>query len=144
MLKIRSVLAKLAEQKNTSPHIGALINAYSSTAILYTPLTFLGVVTTVWGLWGRDVIQQWLPWFDFPWLVVFMVLTVLTMMVFFYKVVIPSQYAFIVQQYYKHRNPMVADILEIKRKQNSSDERLEKIEKTMCELKDLMIKGDKD
>jgi len=113
MFSFRSLLKKLAEQKNTSPHLGALISSYSATAILYAPLTLLGVATTVYGLWGRDLIQQWFPWFTFPVMVISIILFMLVMMVLFYKVVIPSSIAFGVQQNYKHRNPLVADVQKV-------------------------------
>ena len=128
MISLGRLLAKLGKQRSTSPHIGALISAYSSTAILYAPLTLLGVATTVYGLWGKDIIQQWFPWFTFQMLIISIVLFMLVMMVFFYKVIIPSSIAFGVQQNYKHRNPLVADVQEILRKLTDIDKRLQKLE----------------
>ena len=121
-------IEKLGKQRNTSPRIGALIHAYSSTAILYSPLTLIGVATTVYGLWGRDMITEWLPWFTFPMLVGCMVGFILIMMVFFYKVIIPSQVAWSVQQDYKHRNPLVKDIQKVIKNQGEFKETLERHE----------------
>jgi len=133
---IKVILGKLAKQKSTSPHLGALINAYTSAAILYAPLTFLGVVTTVYGLWGAEQLRAWYPWFEFWHLVAIMVLFILVAMVAFYKVVVPSVYAFQVQQQYKHRNPLVADMQKVlkmldetKVELRKTNERLEKLEK---------------
>ena len=111
-MSIKTRLIKILKQKNTSPHIGAVINVYSATGILYSPLTLIGVATTLFGLWGREIITKWLPWFTFPMLIGCMVLFILIMMVVFYKVIIPSSIAFNMQQNYKHRNPLVKDIKE--------------------------------
>jgi len=133
---ILSMLAKLAVQKNTSPHIGAILYVYSATGIIYAPLTLMGVATTVYGLWGGEFIRQWLPWFTFPMLFGCMIFFILIMMVVFYKVIIPSQIAFGMQQNYKHRNPMATDLKKglkndelILAKLNDVRERLEKLEK---------------
>ena len=122
-------IEKLEKQRNTSPRIGALINAYSATAILYSPLTLIGVATTIYGLWGREMIQEWFPWFTFPMLVGCMVAFILLMMVFFYKVIIPSQIAFTMQQNYKHRNPLVADMKVVLKQLELISKRLDKLEK---------------
>ncbi len=122
------LLAKLAKQRNTNPHIGAVLNVYSATGIIYAPLTLMGVATTVYGLWGGEIIREWLPWFTFPMMLGCMVLVILIMMVVFYKVIIPSQVAFSVGQQYKHRNPLVADMQKILRKLDKIEDRLEKLE----------------
>ena len=106
----KSMLTKLAKQKNTSPHIGAVLNVYSATGIIYAPLTLIGVATTVYGLWGAEFIRAIFPWFTVFHMIGLMVLLILVMMVVFYKVIIPSQIAFGMQQNYKHRNPLVADV----------------------------------
>ncbi len=128
---VKTIKAKLAHQMNTSPFIGSLINVYSSTAIVFTPLTFLGVATTLYGLWGADAIQAWLPWFTFGHLIGVLVIFVLVLMVFFYKVIIPSMYAFQMQQQYKHRNPLVTDMQAVLEGQEKLSRRLGKIETTM-------------
>ncbi len=87
---MNKLLVKLAKQRNTSPHIGAVLNVYSATGIIYAPLTLMGVTTTVYGLWGGEIIRQWFPWFTFPMLFGCMILVYLIWMVVFYKVVIPS------------------------------------------------------
>lgn len=125
---LKTILTNLAKQKNTSPHIGALLNVYSSTAIMYAPLTLVGVATTIYGLWGAEIIRGWFPWFTFPMLLGGMVFFILIMMVVFYKVIIPSQIAFGMQQNYKHRNPLVADVQKILRKLDKIEDRLEKLE----------------
>jgi len=130
MFSLASIITKLARQKNTSPHLGAVINAYSATSILYSPLTLMGVATTLYGLWGEKMIHQWLPWFTFPMLFGCMILFILIMMVLFYKVIIPSQVAFSVQQQYKHRNPLVTDMKVVLKKL----EKLDDIEKRLKNL----------
>jgi len=148
MASFKTILAKLTKQKKTSLHIGALLNAYSSTAIIYSPLTLMGVTTTVYGLWGAEVVRQWLPWFQVQHLLAMMVLFILVMMLFFYKVIIPSQFAFTVNQYYKHRNPMVTDLQTILknqkailRKQRNTDKRIDKTEKAVSELMKIITDG---
>lgn len=133
-MSIKNVLVKLAKQKNTSPFIGALTSAYSSAGILYSPLTLIGVATTVYGLWGADLLRKWFPWFTFYYLVGLLVLFMLMMMVFFYKVIIPSQYAFSVQQQYKHRNPLVEDMHKVLKQQKKTNKRLGDIEKRLGKL----------
>jgi hypothetical protein len=132
---LKNIIIKAMKQRNMSPTIGALINAYSSTAILYSPLTLIGVVTTVYGLWGGSVIRQWLPWFETWMLFLMMVVFVMVMMVIFYKVVIPSQYAFTVQQYYKHRNPMVTDINQCLENDKAIIKELTAIKKELADIK---------
>ena len=134
-MSLKNILTKLLKQRTTSPVIGAFINAYSATAILYSPLTLIGVATTLYGLWGGQLIREYIPWFTTWMLLLCMVGFILVMMIFFYKIVIPSQYAFNVQQSYKHQNPMVTDILKglendeaILRKLNEIEKRLEKLE----------------
>ncbi len=113
------IMVKLAYQRNMSPRIGALINIYQTTAILYAPLTLIGVATTIYGLWGAELIRGYLPWFTVYHLIGIMVGLILVLMIFFYKVIIPSIVAFSVQQNYKHRNPMVVDLQNIL--QNQAD-----------------------
>lgn len=131
---LKRLLARLSQQRNMSPHIGAFINAYTSTAILYSPLTLMGVATTVYGLWGQDAIRAWLPWFTIWHLLLVMVLFILCMMVLFHKYVLPSIFAFQVQQQYKHRNPLAKDTQAMLKQQKEFGERLEKIEKTLAKL----------
>jgi large-conductance mechanosensitive channel len=136
MNKIRAVLTKLLKQKNMSPIIGALINSYSSTSILFSPLTLIGVATTVYGLWGGEIIRHIFPWFQTWMLLAVVVCFVLVAMVVFYKVVVPSQYAFTVQQYYRHRNPMVDDI-------NKCLENDEEIKKLLKEMNNRLVELEK-
>lgn len=118
MSVLGKVLAGLATQRNMSPRIGALINVYQTTAIIYAPLTLIGVATTLYGLWGAELIRTYLPWFTVGHLVGCMIVVILLLMVFFYKIIIPSIVAFSVQQTYKHRNPMVTDLRRIQQKQD--------------------------
>lgn len=110
---LRRFYVALAKQKNMSPHLGALINIYQTTAIMYAPLTLIGVATTVYGLWGGDLIRKYLPWFTIWHLLGCMVLFILVAMIFFYKIVIPSIVAWSMQQAYKHRNPVATDLQNI-------------------------------
>ncbi len=115
----KRIVAELAKQRNMSPHIGALINVYQTTAIMYAPLTLIGVATTLYGLWGGELIKKYLAWFTVWHLLGFMVLFIIVMMVFFYKIIIPSIVAFGAQQTYKHRNPMVTDLQNILKNQKA-------------------------
>lgn len=133
---INRVITRLGKQRNMSPHLGAFLNVYSATAIMFAPLTLIGVATTIYGLWGRDIITEWFPWFSFPMLLGCMVALILLMMVVFFKYVIPSQIAFNMQQNYKHRNPLVRDmgkVLEnqkdMKKNQEEINKRLDRLEK---------------
>ena len=141
MRLVKQSWAKLVGQRVMSPNIGALISTYSATGVLYAPLTLVGVATTIYGLWGADIIRAWFPWFTFYHLLGGLFVVILLMMVVFYKVVIPSSYAFQVQQQYKHQNPIVDDLQAIKRKQdtidgklNDVDDKLVKIEKALNDL----------
>jgi hypothetical protein len=109
-MKLTTILGRITEQKKTTPKIGALMNAYSSTAVLYSPLTLIGVVTTLYGLWGRTYLAQYFPWMTIWHLLGIMIGIILVAMIFFYKFIIPSQVAFASQQTYKHRNPLVKDM----------------------------------
>ena len=131
---LNRIIAKLAKQRNMSPHIGAVINIYQTTAIMYAPLTLIGVATTLYGLWGAKLIREYLPWFTVWHLLSCMVLFILVMMVFFYKIIIPSIVAFTVQQTYKHRNPMAADLQNIIRNQKAMFGELKNIKDRLVEL----------
>lgn len=133
-MTFRTFIQKLAEQRNTSPRLGALMNAYSSTAVLYSPLTLIGVVTTIYGLWGKSWLAHYIPWMTFPILLMCMIGVILVAMVFFYKIVIPSQVAFAMQQNYKHRNPLVADMATSLQNDKDILAKLEAIEKRLEEL----------
>jgi len=130
------ILAKLAKQRNMSPHIGALINIYQTTAIMYAPMTLIGVATTLYGLWGAELIKEYFPWFTVWHLLGGMVAFILVMMVFFYKIIIPSIVAFSVQQTYKHRNPMAADLQNILKNQNAMFGELKNIKERLAELEE--------
>lgn len=132
---MRMFLAKLAKQRNMPPHMGALINIYTSTAILYSPLTLMGVATTVYGLWGQETIRGWIPWFTLWHLLGVMVLFILVMMVVFHKFVLPSIYAFQVQQQYKHRNPLAKDTQDILKMMGRHDKELKDIKNILVEMK---------
>lgn len=123
-----TIIARLSVQCNMSPRIGGIINIYQTTAIMYAPLTLVGVATTLYGLWGRDLIAGYLPWFTIYHLLGFMVAFILIAMVFFYKFIIPSMVAFNVQQQYKHRNPMASDLQRILDMLENDDKRLIRIE----------------
>lgn len=131
---LNRIIAKLAKQRNMSPHIGAVINIYQTTAIMYAPLTLIGVATTLYGLWGAELIREYLPWFTVWHLLGCMVAFILVAMVFFYKIVIPSIVAFTVQQTYKHRNPMAADLQNILKNQNAMFGELKNIKDRLVEL----------
>ena len=125
---MNKLLVKLAKQRNTSPHIGAVLNVYSATGIIYAPLTLIGVATTIYGLWGAEVIRAWFPWFTIIHMIGFMILLILIAMIFFYKYIIPSQIAFSMQQNYKHRNPLVADMKKALKLLESIDKRVSELE----------------
>ena len=118
----------ITKQYNTGPQIGGMINTYSSTGVIYAPLTLLGVMTTVYGLWGSTFIQGYFPWFGFCHLVGLMVLVILLLMLLFYKVIIPSMYAFQMGQQYLHRNPLVKDMGKVLKKLDEISSRLDKLE----------------
>lgn len=132
---IKKLVASLVAQKKTSPHIGALINVYTSAAILYTPLTFIGVATTLYGLWGADLLRSWFPWFTFGHLLIVMVCFMLLWMVFVYKVVIPSIYSFQVLMQYRHQNPLVADMQEVLKRLEETNAKLEKTQEELENIK---------
>ena len=131
---LNRIMARLAKQRNMSAHIGAVINIYQTTAIMYAPLTLIGVATTLYGLWGAKLIREYLPWFTVWHLLSCMVLFILVMMVFFYKIIIPSIVAFTVQQTYKHRNPMAADLQNIIKNQKAMFGELKNIKDRLVEL----------
>jgi len=97
-------------------------------------LTLIGVATTLYGLWGAKLIREYLPWFTVWHLLSCMVLFILVMMVFFYKIIIPSIVAFTVQQTYKHRNPMAADLQNIIKNQKAMFGELKNIKDRLVEL----------
>ncbi len=113
--ELKALLDRLAKQNNTSPKLGAIINVYQTTALVYAPLTLIGVASTIYGLWGDEYIKQILPWFTVWHMLGIMILIIPVLMVLFYKVVIPSMIAWSMQQQYKHRNPMAADHDEMKK-----------------------------
>ena len=127
-MNVKTILGRITEQKKTTPKIGALMNAYSSTAVLYSPLTLIGVVTTLYGLWGRTYLAQYFPWMTIWHLLGIMIAVILVAMIFFYKFIIPSQVAFAMKQNYKHQNPLVRDMKITLLKQQVIDKRLEGIE----------------
>jgi magnesium-transporting ATPase (P-type) len=126
---VSRLFTRLARQHNTSPRIGGILNIYQSTSIIFTPLSFLGIATTLWGLWGAEIIQQRIPWFTYPMLILVMVFCVLLAMVFWYKIIMPSSIAFSVQQSYLHRNPLVTDMGKALEEMGKVLEELEAIKK---------------
>jgi len=124
----------LAKQRNMSPTIGALINIYQTTAIMYSPLTLIGVATTLYGLWGGNLIREYLPWFTVWHLLGGLVAFILVAMIFFYKIIIPSIVAWSMQQAYKHRNPVATDLQSILRNQKAIFEELKDIKDRMVGL----------
>ena len=126
---MNKLLVKLVKQRNASPHLGAVLNTYSATGIIYAPLTLIGVATTIYGLWGAELIRSWFSWFTILHMIGLMVLLILIAMIFFYKYVIPSQIAFSMQQNYKHRNPLVADMKKALKLLESIDKRVSELEK---------------
>jgi hypothetical protein len=139
-MNVKTLLGKITEQKKTTPKIGALMNAYSSTAVLYSPLTLIGVVTTLYGLWGRTYLAQYFPWMTIWHLLGILIGIILVAMIFFYKFIIPSQVAFAMLQNYKHQNPMVDDLKELLKKQELSNKGQKALNKV---LMDKLIKIEK-
>lgn len=134
---LRKFITTLSKQQNVPPHLGAVINVYQTTAILYAPLTLIGVVTTVYGLWGSTLLREYLPWFTVWHLVGCMVLFILMMMVVFYKVIIPSIVAFNMQQAYKHRNPIAADLQNILKNQKELFKEIHNVSERLSRLESL-------
>ncbi len=80
------------------------------------------------------MVRKYLPWFTVWHLFGFMVLFIIVMMIFFYKIIIPSIVAFGVQQTYKHRNPMVTDLQSILKNQEAILGEMRNIENRLARL----------
>jgi hypothetical protein len=101
---------------------------------LYSPLTLLGVVTTVYGLWGGELIRKYIPWFTTWMLYATMVGIILCAMLFFYKYVIPSNQAFANQQTYKFKNPLFEAVTKCMANDEIIIKKLEALEKRFEDL----------
>ncbi len=90
--------------------LGGLKELAMHTAFYVTIINFTLIAVTAYGTTLRDPLLQTVPWITFPIFIAALILLVLIGMVFEYKFVYPSIWAFRNEQQYKHSNPIRKDI----------------------------------
>lgn len=99
------------KQGKPRPKIGGVQMQLSFTFsyyIVYVNLSFMGMM--FWHTTAGPFLRQYFPGADFWMFATFMILLILSLMVFDHKVIYPSRQAFLSQQAYKHANPVVRDV----------------------------------
>ena len=107
------------------PKVGFVQVQISNSLFYLSLVNTLMLGFTFWYTSGSIIANKYAPWFTL-WMflslgVVFMVLV----MIFDYKVMYPSRQGFISRQAYKHVNPAVADLQQIKKDLKKIKDRLE-------------------
>ena len=107
----RSILA----QYQVGTWLGGIRSIFTQ-AQFYLGMVQFGMVAVLAydGSIGHQL-KIWMPWISFWWYASVLVVAYLCLMAFEWKVVYPSIVALSNQQVYKHDNPMVADLQQIKR-----------------------------
>jgi len=105
---------KLMAQKHTGPFLGAVKDITSRTMIYVSMLNFIQVTATFYYTTLRPPILQYTPWLNFGIYFGVLVIFVVLIMLFEYKLVMPSTFTFINQQEYAHENLIRRDMQEIK------------------------------
>ena len=110
-----SVAGKLLKQKGLPTWVGGLQIQMQSSMMYVTIYNYIMITVTFWVTAG-PLVKGYIPWITLP------IFVAIAITFFFcviipldYKFVLPARIAFQVRQSYKHKNPAVADLQEIKR-----------------------------
>jgi hypothetical protein len=110
----KKVLVSLAKQRNTGPLLGAVKDLASRVMIYLSLLNFVQISATFFTVTLKPNFLQHAPWLNF-WIYFGALLLFTTLiMLFEYKLVMPSTFTFINKQEYTHENLIRQDLLEIK------------------------------
>ena len=110
----------LTKQYKISGKIGGAKDLLMRTLFYVSIVNFILIAATAYHTTLRDIVNTWLPWFNFPIFLTVLVGGLLLMMILEYKIVLPSTWAFTNRQQYEH--------------QNLIREQLDRIEKTLSEI----------
>jgi hypothetical protein len=113
----------LLKQHNI-PWIGGLKDILTMVAFYMSMINFGLIILTSYEVTLGKYIKTYLPWFNILYFYLLMFIILGLAMLFEYKFIYPSLYAFRNKQEYSHQNLLRGDLKEIK-------ERLEKIEKAL-------------
>ena len=105
------LLLKIIKQGDIDVWLGGAKELVMRTMFYITAINFLLIAVTAY----HTTLRPYLP-ISFWGFLAFLVVVVIIAMVIEYKIILPSSIAFLNAQVYKHRNPLVDDILEIKKK----------------------------
>jgi len=105
------LLSKIIKQSEMKPWLGGAKDLLMRTMFYITAINFLLLAATAY----HTTLRPYLPMSFWGFLAILVGL-ILIAMVFEYKIVLPSTIAFLNRQVYKHKNPLVEDVLEIKKK----------------------------
>lgn len=119
------LLSKIIKQRAIGPWLGGAKNLLMRTVFYISAINFLLLAVTAY----HTTLRPYLPISFWGFLGILVAILVVAM-VFEYTIVLPSSMVFLNRQVYKHKNPLVEDVLEIK-------EKLERIEAKLTSLTSL-------
>lgn len=99
---------KLPKQRNI-PWLGAFVDSLFTSLPILSIINFLSIQTVLYATVVQYVLP-WLPWFNFGLFILIMVAITFALMVFVYKFVIPSLWAWRGTQLYGHQSPVMDEI----------------------------------
>jgi len=115
MRKLSNIRAKITKQYVLGTSIGGLKEIAMMAAFYITILNFIQIAIVAYWTTLREFILQAAPWFTLPIYFLFLIVLAALGMVFEYKVMYPSWYAFRNKQEYEHQSPIKKDLEKIKK-----------------------------
>lgn len=121
---MKRLLLKILKQRDVGSQLGGAKELLMRTMFYITAINFLLIAVTAY----HTTLRVYFPISFWGFLGILVAIVVIAM-VLEYKIILPSSIVFLNTQAYKHKNPLVDDVLEIKKKLESIEAKLTSEEK---------------
>lgn len=144
-LSPKVLISKLLKQHNLGVTVGAVRDSGQRVQFYIMSLIFAQTSLLAYSNSSvQNTLNQYMPWFNFFWLIGFMVLFIMGVMLFDYKFILPSTWSFVNRQMYRHKNPLFKAFNDHKKELNGRlDEQDKQIALILEELQGIKKGGGK-
>lgn len=125
-----NLMQSLGKQSSPKIWLGGIRNRIIRAQSYYTLLNVLLLLITTYTV-RYDSIHEYLPWFNFGWLVIIVLVGAATITIIDHKIIQPSEIAYLQHQAWKHRSPIR---IELEQDKKELQERLDKMQEKLDEL----------
>lgn len=134
-VKQRVMHSSMLKQGRPRLWLGAARDMIQRTQAYYAIINASLLLITTYTI-RETTIKTHLPWFDFRWLLLFLVTFIVTVVLIDYKFIYPSQIAFHQHEAWKHRSPVRKDLEAVKEELALMNESIARIEGTLGDMRD--------